>query len=364
VRLAVVVLLSACSFAPGTSAGDAAVPPADATDTPVDAGRPTSPRKLLFDNSAGTVDFGPHPVMLALDPTNIDYSMIADPKTDLRFEYATAGMTATIGDNVQFEIETWVPNGESIVWIRVPEILHGTTTTAVLMHFGPTAGGAANAAATWANWELVNHMTPTLTSSTGTYQASATNVGFGPGPMGDCVAFIGTGDQRITFLNGANLFNGWGLYFVSFWIYANYNSAADLVGEPKVMDKGTSIALGRLYPSNGDILFQLDQHFTGSNNNVFLNTALKPKTWTNIAVVFDNYGTRMVTNGVSSAYIDLTSNEQTLLPSTAPFYIGHATNAFDGYIDELHIERRSRTVDFARAQYLIGIRKFVTFTDP
>jgi hypothetical protein len=362
VRLAVVVLAGACSFTHGNGATDA--PMRDATDAPIDAPRPTSPRKLVFDNSASGVDFGPHPVMLALNPSNIDYSVIANPKTDLRFEYATAGMTANVGDNVPFEIEQWVPGGESIVWIRVPELLRASTDTAVLMHFGPTAGGTESGDATWQSWELVNHMTSTLTSSTGTYMASATNVAFGPGPLGDAVAFLGNGDQRLTFFSGSNLFDGWSVYFMSFWIYLDYDSAADLAGEPKVMDKGTSINLGRLYPRNGEIVFQLDQHYSGSNNDVFINTVIQPKTWTNIALVFDGYGTWFANNAVAGPYADLTGNQQTLLGSSAQFYLGHATNAFKGMIDELHIERRARSLDFIRAQYLIGTRKFVTITDP
>ena len=163
------MLLGACSFphgfVPGAT-GDGGAD--DAGDAATDVGPPAqSPRKLLFDNSLSAVDFGPHPVLIALDATKIDYSVIANPATDLRFEFATQGITASIGDNVPFEIERWDPNGESIVWIRLPELLHATTDTAVLMHFGAGANGSASATATWQTWELVNHMASGLGSSTG-----------------------------------------------------------------------------------------------------------------------------------------------------------------------------------------------------
>lgn len=362
-RLALVVLLTACSLEHGqvaVTAGDGGVTGDGAADGP----RTQSPRKLLFDNSASTVDFGPHPVLIALDATKLDYSMVANPATDLRFEYAKQGVTANIGDNVPFEIERWEPSGESLVWIRVPEILHATTDTAVLMHFGPTAAGTASASATWQGWELVNHMASGLVSSAGTYTPTAIGVGFADGLIGQATAFSGVGDQRVTFTNGGQLFNGWGAFYLSFWIYVSYNSAADLGGEPLVMDKGTSVNLGRLFGNAGNIVFQLDQHFTGSGNDVYINTVVPPKTWTNIAVSFDGNISAIYNNGVAGTAIDLTGNGQLLLSSTSAFRLGDTSNAFKGMIDELRIEQRSRSVDFARAQYLNATRMFVTFTDP
>ena len=70
-------------------------------------------RRLVLDNSASTADFLDFPVLVTLDATKIDYSLIADPAKDLRFEDATQAPIA-------HEIEHWNPAGESIVWIRVP----------------------------------------------------------------------------------------------------------------------------------------------------------------------------------------------------------------------------------------------------
>jgi hypothetical protein len=365
VRVACIALVAACSLDHGRPVGsviDGGSDGGDAPDGP--AMKIASPRKLIFDNSASTLDFGAHPVLVALDATTIDYAAVADPLTDLRFEYATAGVTANVGDNVPFDVEQWDPSGESIVWIRVPEILKGTTDTAVLMHFGPTAAGAASAQATWMSWELVNHMQTGLTNAIGMYTPTGVNITFAQGHTGEAAVFSGSGDHRITFTGGGELFDGWSQYYISFWIYPDYTSATDLAGERKVMDKGTSIELGRLYNSNGDIVFQLDQHFTGSNNDFFLNTAIKPRQWTNIAVWFDGNATGIVNNGALAGVGNLSGNNETALQSTSPFYLGHATAPFSGMIDELRIERRTRSLDFVRAQYLNATRKFVTFKDP
>jgi hypothetical protein len=361
VRGVVVCLLAACSFEHGQSVRSDGG--ADTPDTG-DAAVTLRTRKLVLDNSASAQDFGPHPVLVALDPSKIDYSLISDPTTDLRFEYAKQGVTASIGDNVPFEIEKWDPSGESIVWIRVPEILKGTADTAVLMHYGPAAAGAASAQATWSSWELVNHMTSGLAGSMGAYDGNGVNVTFGAGQIGDAALLAGGTNQGINFANSGSLFNGWTSWTLSFWIYANYNSAADLgTSEPAVMDKGTSLTLGRLYAVGADIRFQVDLHF--ESNVIYAQVlSVPPKTWTMVTITSDGNTLSVGKNGNMFGSADLTGTNQSLLTSTMPFFFGSMNTVFAGGIDELRIEKRSRSNDYARAQYLNMTRQFVTFVDP
>ena len=69
-------------------------------------------------------------------------------------------------------------------------------------------------------------------------------------------------------------------------------------------------------------------------------------------------------DGAVVGSVDLSGSAQTLLGSSAQFHLGDNGNAFRGMVDELRIERRTRSTDFARAQYLNATRQFVTFTDP
>jgi hypothetical protein len=363
VRLAVVALLGACSFNHGVVTGSGDDAGSGLLDGDLDA-TALKTKKLVFDNSASAVDFTSHPVLVALDATKIDYALVADPQHDLRFEYATAGQTANVGDNVPFEIEKWDPSGESLVWIRVPEILHGTTDTAVLMHYGSAAGGNASAAATWSGWELVNHMNTGLTGLAGAYTPTATNTTFVAGQIGEAVGFTGTGDQRVTFANGGALFNGWQVFTLSFWLYADYNRPGDLgTAEPRVMDKGTSLTLGRIYASGPDLRFQVDLHFDTTVVYAYL-VSLPPKTWTMVTITSDGNTLYIGKNGNTYGSADLNANGESLLTSTMPFYLGATNNVFKGRIDELRIERAYRPNDYARAQYLSMTRQFVTFTDP
>jgi hypothetical protein len=365
VWVALLALVAACSFehgqlvgAGGDDAGgdDAAGPGSDA------AGLTTI--KLTFDNSASNVDFGPHSVLVALDASKIDYAAIADPTTDLRFEYAKDGTTAHVGDPVPFEIEKWDPTGESIVWIRVPEILAHSTDTAVLMHYGRDAGGLASASATWMSWELVNHMATGLTSSAGAYTPTPINTMFTAGQMGEGVSFAGTGDERITFANGGALFNGWVAWTLQFWLYVDYGGAAELgMSQPPVMDKGTSLTLGRVYASGADIRFQVDLHFSNSTVYAYL-VSVPPRTWTMCTITSDGSTLYIAKNGNAFGTADLSGNNQPLLGSTMPFYLGATNNPFKGRIDELRIERRNRGNDWVHAQYLNMTRQFVTFSAP
>lgn len=365
-RVAVVVaFLGACSFDHGhVATGDGGgVPDGRTPDGGSDATL-LKTKKLVLDNSASTVDFIGHPVLVALDASNIDYALVADPTTDLRFEYATAGKTANIGDNVPFEVEKWDPNGESIVWIRVPELPAGSTTTTVLMHYGPNAAGQADAAATWSGWELVHHMGTGLSSSMGSYNGTPVNVAFGAGQVGEAVLLAGGTNRGVTFANAGALFDGWTDFTLSFWIYADYQNAAELGNaEPHVMDKGTSLTLGRLYAVGSDIRFQLDLHF--ENDVIYARVlSVPPQTWTMVTITSDGDRLYIAKNGGMFGDADLTGTNQALLDSSEPFFIGSQLGVFAGGIDELRIERRFRPNDYVRAQYLSMTRQVVTFTDP
>lgn len=362
----VVLLVGACSFEPGhVPSGDdgGRRPDANAPDGGVDA-PPLVTKKLVIDNSQSTIDLVDLPVLVPLDATTIDYSFVEDPTTDLRFEYATAGTTANVGDNVPFEVEKWNPGGESIVWIRVPELRAGSTDTAVLMHYGPSAGGQADPAATWNGWELVHHMADGAKSSTGRYDGTPVNVTFERGQVGDAVWLAGGTNRGVTFASSGELFDGWSDFTLSFWIYADYESAAELGGtEPHVMDKGTSVTLGRVYATSGGVRFQLDLHF--QLNVVYAQIAPLPlRTWTMVTIASDGDQVYLARNGNEYGTAELTGTNQRLLASTLPFFIGSMNTVFAGAIDELRIERQFRPNDYVRAHYLSMTRQLVTFTDP
>jgi hypothetical protein len=182
--------------------------------------------------------------------------------------------------------------------------------------------------------------------------------------MGEAVGFTGTGAQRVTFANGGALFDGWQVFTLSFWLYADYSGPGDLGGtEPGVMDKGTSLTLGRIYASGPNLRFQVDLHFDSTVVYAYL-VSLPPKTWTLVTITSDGNTLSIGRDANPYGSADLSPTGESLRTSTMPFYLGDTTNVFKGRIDELRIERRYRPNDYARAQYLSMTRQFVTFTDP
>ena len=73
-----------------------------------------SPRRLVLDNSAATVDLVDFPVAVVIERTQ--ELRITDQNTQLRF---TDPVTA---ESLPFDIDTWTPTGASVVWVRVPRI--------------------------------------------------------------------------------------------------------------------------------------------------------------------------------------------------------------------------------------------------
>ena len=349
-----------CSFRPGTvgggdggGSGSDGTPPAELVT-----------RRLVFDNSASTVESLDMPVLVALDATKINYSLIADPKTDLRFE------NPANGNAVAFEVEHWNPAGESIVWIKVPRLTPGSTTTSVLMHYGTLAAGSPAPVFSSPNaaYEVVQHFAPTLENAANAkYAGTAIGAARVDGQVGPAIGFSGVGDQRVTFADpGGDLFNGWGSFNMMFWIYLDYPSAG-VVRAQQFMQKGGALGSGAVVSDGTDIDLQIDFHFTGNNNDAVLTASVAPRVWTFIAVMFDRPGAtiQIYTDGVAGASYSMSGNQQEFLVNDVQaFFLGDDAASFVGRIDELRIEKRARTPDYVRAQHLSMSRRFVTFTDP
>ncbi|KKS21017.1 MAG: hypothetical protein UU80_C0036G0004, partial [candidate division WWE3 bacterium GW2011_GWA1_41_8] len=73
-------------------------------------------RKVTFNNSASAVDLTNFPVLVKLNSDRIDYSKTQGYGQDIRF-------TDSDGNTpLSYEIEKWDETGESIVWVKVPNI--------------------------------------------------------------------------------------------------------------------------------------------------------------------------------------------------------------------------------------------------
>ena len=124
-------------------------------------------RQLTLDNATGAEALVDFPVLVRLDPSRIDYAVMAPDGSDLRFVDAD---NTTLLDH---EIEVWNPGGESIVWVRVPEIDAASAGDFVWMYYGsPAAADVQNPAGVWQNgyegvWHLVDGSDATVHGNDG-----------------------------------------------------------------------------------------------------------------------------------------------------------------------------------------------------
>jgi hypothetical protein len=88
------------------------------------------------------------PVLVRLTPDRIDYSAIRRNGADLEFYDGETGAL------LPFEIEDWVPGGESSLWVRIPRIEPGTGALLRIRYGRWNAGDGHDPAAVWSNGYL------------------------------------------------------------------------------------------------------------------------------------------------------------------------------------------------------------------
>lgn len=109
---------------------------------------------LTFDNSGqgALTDF---PVCVRLNSSRIDYGSTQNSGQDIRF--IDSDDTTTLS----YEIEIWNESGESIVWVKVPQVTGNSSSDFIYMYYGNSAtSGAEDVSAVWDDtYEMVWHCT-------------------------------------------------------------------------------------------------------------------------------------------------------------------------------------------------------------
>lgn len=144
-------------------------------------------------------------VLLLLKTDRIDYAATRSKGEDLRF-------TTAADTPLDHEIERWVEDGVSIVWVRVPTINRaGLTHTKIRMYYGnPGADDVQNLRGIWKStsegvWHL-SQVDNALADSTGK-SPLARNHGSTSGAsiVGDGRSFVAASSQYIDTLNDVNV---------------------------------------------------------------------------------------------------------------------------------------------------------------
>jgi VCBS repeat-containing protein len=155
--------------------------------------------QLTFDNSSRTENLNDFPILVTLDTNRFDYSRAQASGNDLRF-------VDVDGTVLSYEIETWNPNGQSHIWVKVPQIDASSASDSIWLYYGNSGAAAGqNAADVWSNGYVgVWHMNGNPSGTQAIQDSSSSNVdgtstGMDStnqvnGPIGGALKFDGTSE--------------------------------------------------------------------------------------------------------------------------------------------------------------------------
>jgi hypothetical protein len=86
--------------------------------------------KISFNNNASSEDLEGFPLLVKLNSGNIDYSNFPNEGASIRF-YDQDDETF-----IPHEIDTWNESGDSLIWVRVPEIKKSSSSDYIWMYYG------------------------------------------------------------------------------------------------------------------------------------------------------------------------------------------------------------------------------------
>lgn len=321
--------------------------------------------------SSETLSDFPVLIRLSAERNAFRYSKCKVDGGDLRF-------SDEAGNLIPCEVDTWNPDGESLVWVRVPSL---SSTTKIKAYYGCDNPATMNPKDVWSNgyvgvWHLNESARPLLDSSasgvnfTKSYAiagkedfyddhiAFATN-----GMVGAGVAFDMNEDHRGALLapDDNHVSDGLGEITVELW--TNRRGDADNDKSRYLMAKyggSSSWAYQFMQQSSDQRIASQFKDEDGSNISVNPNS----HGVTQIGEWYHNAYVCTITNGVGNMYINGVSRinnpsgitTKPILAVNAPISLGNrgdntAQYAFPGIVDEVRISSVVRSKDWLKATY-------------
>ena len=330
---------------------------------------PITVTKTVADTEAGV----PVPVRLAENnPGGFSYAD-CDP-TQMRFgneKYAP----------IPFEVDTWNPQGESLVWVKVP-LAEGTKINLV---YNGTATVANDPSAVWGDYTGVWHFetldeSVKVTNAQGTYPNSTAAEGIDgnvstysvpgePGRFGNCFRVNdSTGYKEGNFNNGGVWVNdagtaspvdggenftisGWFKHgnFPYYWDHFFYKRAAS--GNGGTPNNAFAIEINS---SSGNTANPYPRGSSGTGRAVTLSNNLLD-TWGYITFAYDGTTCHVYENGVlrGDVTIDkcIDNDSPLVFGDNSTVTAGNGDAAWNGWIDEVRFAKGTKSAAFIAAEY-------------
>ncbi len=279
---------------------------------------------------------------------------------DLRFSDAD-------GNLLPHEIDTWNPDGESTVWVKVPTLSASTKITA---YYGSVVPCPPSAESVWdsgyvAVWHLGESATP-LAESTGVTTPFATKVGNvalgAAGIAGGAVDFsTATNGTRLVAADDDDL-DGFDSFTIEVWTKSDTTVKKIRGILSKRYNGSANVAYSLTHNDWLALEIQIGNNAGTSSQVIVATKNLTPPAgiWTHQALVRDTVA------GARYGYIDGVSKEtgatyyaNTLHGSNRPLWLGNLnTNGdgagaypFNGLIDEVRISKVARSADWIQATH-------------
>jgi hypothetical protein len=352
------VVLAACGFHRGSpfQAGDGAT--GDTPSSMRDGGggsggsdaSPDAPgwafKRQLTINNAGLSALTDFPVLVVLNSSRIRYSTTG---ADLRF-------TDTSANPLAYEIETWNPAGTSYVWVKIPAIAAGTTTSFWMLHSNPAASDAQTPTAVWdasfvGVWHLVDAHDSTGKNTSTNSGATATT-----GQIGGAMAFDGGASHYIDTGYNSNLSH----WTIEAWGKPTNGAAFGSTASAWVARFPNYLMLWDCYTSA--FCHTVLYNYNSGANTASVSYSATTGAWNYLVGTYDGATLSSIVGGSSTNSV---GNANTPTGSTYSAKIGAREDlsqpAILGSIDEVRISSIARSADWIKATYKTGTDAYLTY---
>ena len=306
-----------------------------------------------YAGSSTLVDF-PVAVRIAADsPTGFSYADMADPTSGRELRFADAA-----GKSLDYDVESWDPNGTSLVWVKVPTL---TKTTKFTMYYGGSPTDDVTASRTWSAdyvgvWHMAeesgevsdasgNGLAASVEQASDGIQSSGAGV-FGRARVNSANRNHTTGRAMLK-VNDSYLLDLGGDFTLSTWVKMTATTDGSVAriavrgsdgGSNPEWEVGlTGDAEVKAYGGSGSTL-------TGAIPSVL-------NTWVHLVAVYDGTALAVYANGAKAFEGAITavanSNNKLCFGSKGGLFNGH----FTGLFDEFRLCDAVRSADWVKAEY-------------